>query len=1028
MLFKSGYVKKIIFSLLLGFSCFKITATTWTINNSGNSFSPPTLTINVGDAVNFDISTVHNAKEVSQDTWNANGTTALTGGFLTNFGGGLVPAASLGLGTHYYVCDPHASAGMKGRIIVQNCTPPSQPLSITGNTTVCQSSLNNYSITAVSGATSYTWTLPSGWSGTSTSTSISVNAGSTSGTISVTANNSCSSSPARTLNVTVNNLPSTPAAISGNASVCPGTTNAYSITSVAGAASYSWVLPAGWSGSSTSTSISATAGAGGGTISVSANNSCGSSPAATLNISNSGLQEIPGNITGNTLVCQGSSNTYSIPAVNGASSYTWTLPPGWTGVSTTNSINAVANTSGGNITVTANNTCGSTSPKTLGITLSTVPAIPGTITGMTTLCSGSVVVYSIAAVAGAASYTWSLPSGWTGSSTANSISAAAFNNSGDVTVKANNSCGSSPVKTLNVTVNNLPATPGNISGSSTICAGSSNAYSITNVPGATSYSWTLPSGWTGSSTINSITATAGTIGGSISVSANNSCGSSGAKTLNITINSLPDIAGTITGSATICPASSNTYSISPVNGAANYTWILPTGWTGTSSTNSILATAGTAGGTVSVTANNTCGSTPPKTLNVTISTNLPKPDTISGSTSFCPGNSFTYSITPISGAVSYTWTLPSGWTGSSTTNSIITTAGVFAGNITVKANNSCGSSAIASLAVTGTGSVPAKPGSISGNASICAGSSNTYTVPAADGATNYTWTLPVGWTGASSTNSIITTAGTGSGNITVRANNFCGSSTTVTLAVSASAAVPALPGTISGNTAVCTGSKSIYSIVPVNGATSYTWTLPFGWSGSSSVNSIEVTPGSFSGLIIVTANNACGSSPDKVLGVSIPVLNTAVKQMGNTLTSEAGESTFQWINCSNGNQPIPGQTNASFTAVAPGNYAVIVTRNNCSDTSDCFNLTTVGWRDKINEPSVIVYPNPSRGTLRIKMDDEHFKVNSNLEIYNLNGRLVYQSILKSPDSKIELHVQEQGIYYLKLYSDQYVISKMILVQ
>lgn len=94
--------------------------TTWTINNSGFSYTPATITITLGDSVNFIISSSHNAVEVSQTTWNANGNTALSGGFETAFGGGLVLPAQLDIGTHYYVCEVHASIGMKGIIIVQS--------------------------------------------------------------------------------------------------------------------------------------------------------------------------------------------------------------------------------------------------------------------------------------------------------------------------------------------------------------------------------------------------------------------------------------------------------------------------------------------------------------------------------------------------------------------------------------------------------------------------------------------------------------------------------------------------------------------------------------------------------------------------------------------------------------------------------------------------------------------------------------------------------------------------------------------
>jgi plastocyanin len=114
-------MKKSLLSLLLFVISTSGFCTKWTITNSGKTFSPATITINVGDSVNFSLGSIHNAVEVSQATWNANGNTALPG-FSLPFGGGLVLPANLTVGTHYYVCAPHASSGMKGTIIVQNTT------------------------------------------------------------------------------------------------------------------------------------------------------------------------------------------------------------------------------------------------------------------------------------------------------------------------------------------------------------------------------------------------------------------------------------------------------------------------------------------------------------------------------------------------------------------------------------------------------------------------------------------------------------------------------------------------------------------------------------------------------------------------------------------------------------------------------------------------------------------------------------------------------------------------------------------
>ena len=97
-------------------------STKWTIVNSGLTFSPSTISISYGDSIIFSLASIHNALEVSETTWNADGNTALPGGFALPYGGGLVLPAQLTVGTHYYVCQPHASLGMKGTITVLSTT------------------------------------------------------------------------------------------------------------------------------------------------------------------------------------------------------------------------------------------------------------------------------------------------------------------------------------------------------------------------------------------------------------------------------------------------------------------------------------------------------------------------------------------------------------------------------------------------------------------------------------------------------------------------------------------------------------------------------------------------------------------------------------------------------------------------------------------------------------------------------------------------------------------------------------------
>jgi plastocyanin len=95
--------------------------TTYTVHQSGFTFDPAVLSIIAGDSVKFLGSASHPILQVSEATWNNNGTTALAGGFSFPSGSGKVrfPVA----GTYYYVCTAHvATQGMKGKIIVATAT------------------------------------------------------------------------------------------------------------------------------------------------------------------------------------------------------------------------------------------------------------------------------------------------------------------------------------------------------------------------------------------------------------------------------------------------------------------------------------------------------------------------------------------------------------------------------------------------------------------------------------------------------------------------------------------------------------------------------------------------------------------------------------------------------------------------------------------------------------------------------------------------------------------------------------------
>jgi hypothetical protein len=569
--------------------------------------------------------------------------------------------------------------------------------------------------------------------------------------------------------------------------------------------------------------------------------------------------------------------------------------------------------------------------------LTASPATPGLISGNASACSGTTATYSIAAVPGASSYTWSVPSGSSiisGQGTT-SISVSVGSTAGNISVSATNSCGTSALKTLAFSPFFSTSQPGTISGTASICSGSSTTYSISAVSGATSYIWTVPAGYTVNSGqgTTSVSITGGTSSGSISVSSANTCGTSSPKTKAITISTGPAQPGTISGLATICSGATSSYSISAVSGALSYTWTVPLGYTINSGqgTTAISVTGGTASGSISVSATSACGTSSPKTKAITISTGPAQPGTISGSATICSGATSSYSISAVSGALSYTWTVPLGYTINSGqgTTSISVTGGTASGSISVSATSACGTGAVRTKAITiSTG--PSQPGTISGLSSVCSGLVSSYSVTAVTGATSYTWTVPSGYTitAGQGTNSITITAGSVAGNISVTATSACGTSTVRTKAISISA-LPPQPGTISGLATICSGASTTYSITAISGVTTYNWTVPSGSTITSGqgTNSITITAGSVAGNVSVSATNSCGTSNLRTKAITISTspaqpgtitgLTTICSGVSTTysISAVSGATTYTWT-VPSGSTITAGQETTSVTVTA----------------------------------------------------------------------------------------------------------------
>ena len=164
-------------------------------------------------------------------------------------------------------------------------------------------------------------------------------------------------------------------------------------------------------------------------------------------------------------------------------------------------------------------------------------------------------------------------------------------------------------------------------------------------------------------------------------------------------------------------------------------------------------------------------------------------------------------------------------------------------------------------------------------------------------------------------------------------------------------------------------------------------------------------------IVTWTYDDGNGNTSTQDQNVIINLPDATVTLSDFTITSANTSATsYQWIDCLNGNMEIIGETNASFTANADGEYAVIVSGVSCSDTSDCVAISGVRI-EEANDIKISIYPNPSTGIFNITTSSADI----NVAIHSIDGKLIINNLnIKKFNQSIDLSHVEKGIYLVKV--------------
>ena len=387
----------------------------------------------------------------------------------------------------------------------------------------------------------------------------------------------------------------------------------------------------------------------------------------------------------------------------------------------------------------------------------------------------------------------------------------------------------------------------------------------------------------------------------------------------------------------------------------------------------------------------------------------------------CSGGSFTLPATSNNG-ISGTW--------SPAINNAVTTLYTFT-------PNTAGCASTATMTVTVNSSVTPAFNQV---AAICAGGS--FTLPAnSNNGISGTWSPAI--------NNTATTTYTFTPN-----SGQCASTTTMTVTVNSNATIPAFTQV----PAICTGGSFTLPTNSSNGisgtwspainntaTTTYTFTPNSGQCASPTTMTVtvnnSVTPlfnqipaicsgetftlpaisgngisGTWSPAVNNTATTTYTFTPTSgqcvetaTMTVVVNFVNAEVTTQGNTITASAIGATYQWINCID-NQPINGETSASFNATENGSYAVVVTQNGCSKNSNCIAINTLGM-EALAFNGWKVYPNPAAHQLFIELSEAN-----EITILDLTGKTIQSEALKPGNNIVNVSSLTPGVYFIRSVS------------
>ncbi len=207
----------------------------------------------------------------------------------------------------------------------------------------------------------------------------------------------------------------------------------------------------------------------------------------------------------------------------------------------------------------------------------------------------------------------------------------------------------------------------------------------------------------------------------------------------------------------------------------------------------------------------------------------------------------------------------------------------------------------------------------------------------------------------------------------------------------------------------------------------YDVTINFSSDGIGNVDACQSYQTPWGEMVTVTdvyrgvIQNTYGCDSNLTLSVNITKNNPLISEDDNVLSTNLDADSYQWLDCDDSFLRISGANKKEYAPEKSGNLAVEIFKDDCLDTSACFQHISTLNISNLDFNRITVSPNPATSFVSILSEENINRVT----ILNTRGQLVLEEQYGFDD--IDISALSSGIYFIQVHLDKTISNYPLII-